>query len=175
MEKSKVYFTNMRARPGMNIQDKLDRLMEAAGIGTIDMANRFVAIKVHFGEPGNLAFLRPNFSKTVADVCKRHGGMPFLTDCNTLYVGRRRHALEHLDAAYENGFSPLSTGCQLIIADGLKGTDDEKRKKRPRHHGRGRDHLLKPLQGPRTFRFRRRHQESRHGLRFPRRKDGAAQ
>ena len=124
MEKSKVYFTNMRARPGMNIQDKLDRLMEAAGIGTIDMANRFVAIKVHFGEPGNLAFLRPKFSKTVADVCKRHGAMPFLTDCNTLYVGRRRHALEHLDAAYENGFSPLSTGCQLIIADGLKGTDD---------------------------------------------------
>lgn len=77
MEKSKVYFTNMRARPGKNIQDKLDRLMEAAGIGTIDMADRFVAIKVHFGEPGNLAFLRPNFSKTVADVCKRHGGMPF--------------------------------------------------------------------------------------------------
>ena len=68
MNKSKVYFTNMRARPGTNIQDKLDRLMEAAGIGSIDMANRFVAIKVHFGEPGNLAFLRPNFSKTVADV-----------------------------------------------------------------------------------------------------------
>ena len=124
MKKSKVYFTNMRARPGTNIQEKLDRLMEAAGIGDIDMADRFVAVKVHFGEPGNLAFLRPNFSKTVADVCKRHGGMPFLTDCNTLYVGRRRHALEHLDAAFENGFSPLSTGCQMIIADGLKGTDD---------------------------------------------------
>jgi len=124
MEKSKVYFTDMRARVGTSIQEKLDRLMEAAGIGTIDMADRFVAIKVHFGEPGNLAFLRPNFSKTVADVCKRHGGMPFLTDCNTLYVGRRRHALEHLDAAFENGFSPLSTGCHMIIADGLKGTDD---------------------------------------------------
>ena len=50
--------------------------------------------------------------------------MPFLTDCNTLYVGRRKHALEHLAAAQENGFSPLSTGCQMIIADGLKGTDE---------------------------------------------------
>ena len=84
MEKSKVYFTNMRARPGTNIQEKLTRLMEAAGIGTMPMADRFVAIKVHFGEPGNLAFLRPNFSKTVADAVKRYGGMPFLTDCNTL-------------------------------------------------------------------------------------------
>ncbi|MEG0320900.1 MAG: DUF362 domain-containing protein, partial [Oscillospiraceae bacterium] len=27
-------------------------------------------------------------------------------------------------AAAENGFSPLSTGCQIIIGDGLKGTDD---------------------------------------------------
>jgi hypothetical protein len=50
--------------------------------------------------------------------------VPFLCDCNTLYVGRRKNALEHLDAAYENGFSPFSTGCQIIIGDGLKGTDD---------------------------------------------------
>lgn len=55
---------------------------------------------------------------------KELGGIPFLTDCNTLYVGRRKHALEHLEAAQENGFSPLSTGCQIIIADGLKGTDE---------------------------------------------------
>lgn len=48
-----------------------------------------------------------------------------MTDCNTLYVGRRKHALEHITAAYENGFSPFSTGCHVIIADGLKGTDEE--------------------------------------------------
>jgi len=50
--------------------------------------------------------------------------MPFLTDCNTLYVGRRGNGLSHLDAAAENGYSPLSTGCQNIIADGIRGTDD---------------------------------------------------
>ena len=76
------------------------------------------------GEPGNLSFLRPNFAKVVADKVTSLGGRPFLTDCNTLYVGRRKHALEHLAAAQENGFSPLSTGCQMIIADGLKGTDE---------------------------------------------------
>lgn len=58
------------------------------------------------------------------DTVAAQGGRPFLTDCNTLYVGRRKHALEHITAAYENGFSPFSTGCHIIIADGLKGTDE---------------------------------------------------
>ncbi len=29
-----------------------------------------------------------------------------------------------MDAAYLNGFSPFSTGCHVIIADGLRGGDD---------------------------------------------------
>ena len=124
MEQSKVYFSDFRAMPGTNLLKKLQRLMRAAGIGQIDFDHRFAAIKMHFGEPGNLAFLRPNYAKAVADVVKELGGIPFLTDCNTLYVGRRKNALEHMDAANENGFSPLSTGCQIIIGDGLKGTDD---------------------------------------------------
>ena len=124
MEKAKVYFTDLRAKPGMNLLDKLQKLIRTAGIGQIDMEGKFVAIKIHFGEPGNLAYLRPNYAKAVADVVKELGGRPFLTDCNTLYVGRRKHALEHMDAAMENGFTPYSTGCQVIIADGLKGTDE---------------------------------------------------
>jgi uncharacterized Fe-S center protein len=84
----------------------------------------YTAIKIHFGEPGNLAFLRPNFAKVIVDIIKGKGGKCFLTDCNTLYVGRRKNALDHLDSAYENGYSPFSTGCQVIIADGLKGNDD---------------------------------------------------
>ena len=124
MAPSMVYFTDLRARPGTNLLKKLEHLIRAAGIGDIDMEKKFVAIKMHFGEPGNMSFLRPNYAKVVADVVKSLGGRPFLTDCNTLYVGRRKHALEHMDAAYENGFSPFSTGCHVIIADGLKGTDD---------------------------------------------------
>ena len=124
MAASKVYFTDMRCKVGTSLLEKLDRLIRAAGIETIDFENKFVAIKMHFGEPGNLSFLRPNFARVVADRVKALGGRPFLTDCNTLYVGRRKHALEHLDAANENGFSPITTGCQIIIADGLKGTDD---------------------------------------------------
>lgn len=125
MEKSKVYFTNLRTTLEENLLEKLERLIKKAGIETIDFKNKFAAIKIHFGEPGNLAYLRPNFAKVVVDVIRKCGGKPFLTDCNTLYVGRRKNALDHLDSAYENGYNPFATGCHVIIADGLKGTDEE--------------------------------------------------
>ncbi len=124
MEKSKVYFTNLRATAKMNLLQKLERLVKQAGIEQIDFKGKFAAIKIHFGEPGNLAYLRPNYAKVIVDLIKDLGGKVFLTDCNTLYVGRRKDALEHLDAAYENGYNPFTTGCQIIIGDGLKGTDE---------------------------------------------------
>ena len=121
---AKVYFTNLRSYGRESQLDKLKRLIRRAGIGQIDFENKFVAIKLHFGELGNLSFLRPNYARAVADVVKELGGKPFLTDCNTLYVGSRKNALEHIDCAYQNGFTPYATGCHVIIADGLKGTDE---------------------------------------------------
>ena len=124
MNESKVFFTSMRTKLDESLLVKMERLIKKAGIGEIDFKQKYTAIKIHFGEPGNLAFLRPNFAKVVADNVKSLGGIPFLTDCNTLYVGRRNQGLNHLDAANENGYFPMSTGCQNIIADGIRGTDD---------------------------------------------------
>lgn len=124
MEKSKVYFTDFRTHVGVSLTEKLQRLIKKAGITGIDMDGKFVAIKMHFGELGNLSYLRPNYAKAVADVVKECGGKPFLTDCNTLYPGSRKNALEHLDCANINGFNTITTGCQIIIGDGLRGTDD---------------------------------------------------
>ena len=124
MEKAKVYYTDFRTKLGEGLPTKLKRLIKAAGIGQLDMDGKFVAIKMHFGELGNLGFLRPNYAKAVADVVKELGGKPFLTDCNTLYVGSRKNALEHLYCAWENGFTPMTVGCPILIGDGLKGTDD---------------------------------------------------
>ena len=121
---SKVFYTDFRCKPDEGPAHKLKRLIKSAGIGQIDMDGKFVAIKMHFGELGNMTFLRPNYAKAVADVVRELGGKPFLTDCNTLYPGSRKNALEHLYCAWENGFTPLSAGCPVIIADGLKGTDD---------------------------------------------------
>ncbi len=124
MEKSKVFFTTFKTEVGVSLLKKLNKLITAAGIDNIDYEDKFTAIKMHFGEVGNLAYLRPNYAKVVVDFVKEKGGLPFLTDCNTLYVGGRKHALEHIDTAYLNGFSPFSTGCNIIIGDGLKGTDE---------------------------------------------------
>jgi len=121
---SKVYFTNFRTSNDENLLQKLTRLIKTAGIDTIDFDGKYTAIKIHFGEPGNLAYLRPNYAKVVVDIVKELKGKPFLTDCNTLYVGGRKNALDHLDVAYVNGFNPFATGCHVLIGDGLKGTDE---------------------------------------------------
>ena len=125
MEKAKVYFTDFRTVAfGDGLPTKLKKLIRKAGIGEIDMDGKFVAIKMHFGELGNISFLRPNYAKAVADVAAELGGKPFLTDCNTMYPGSRKNALEHLRCAWENGFTPLSVGCPILVGDGLEGTDD---------------------------------------------------
>ncbi|MEG1523717.1 MAG: DUF362 domain-containing protein [Clostridia bacterium] len=124
MTASKVYFTDMRTGTDNSLLDKLARLLKKAGIFEMPLENQYVAIKIHFGEPGNLAFLRPNFARVVVDLVKAGGGKPFLTDCNTLYVGGRKNALDHLETAQLNGYSPLTTGCHVLIADGLKGLDE---------------------------------------------------
>lgn len=125
VKKSKVYFTDMRTKPfGNGLAEKLAILMRKAGIEKIDFKDKFVAIKIHFGELGNMAYLRPNYARSVVEVVKSLGGKPFLTDCNTLYVGGRSNALDHIETAYVNGFTPYVTGCHVIIADGLKGNDE---------------------------------------------------
>ena len=125
MAKSKVFFSDFRTKAfGDGLPKKLQTLIKKAGIGEIDMDGKFVAIKMHFGEAGNVSFLRPNFARAVVDVVKAMGGKPYLVDCNTMYPGSRKNGIEHLYCAWENGFTPLTVGCPVIIGDGIKGTDD---------------------------------------------------
>ena len=185
MAASKVYFTTFHTTLEENIQQKLSRLLLTAGMDQIDFKNRYVAIKMHFGEPGNLAYLRPNYAKTVADLVRQLGGKPFLTDCNTLYVGGRKNALDHIESAYVNGFTPYTTGCHVIIADGLKGSDDVavpvdgEYVKNARIGLAGTDgcryrHLLTHFKGHEATGIGGNDQKSRHGRRLPRGQEGNA-
>ena len=123
MPSSKVFFTNLRAKPSQNLLKKLDQLVIRAGIESIDFQKKIVAIKIHFGEPGNLSYIRPNYAARIVKMLKAKEAIPFLTDCNTLYSGGRSNAPSHLQVAFENGFNPLATDCPVIIGDGIRGND----------------------------------------------------
>lgn len=123
MSKSKVFFTDLNTKPGNNLTDKLKHLIVSAGAGDLEYKDKFTAVKIHFGEWGNLAYIRPNYARVVIDFIAEKGGRPFLTDANTLYVGKRANAVDHLWTAHANGFNYLATNCNVIIADGLKGTE----------------------------------------------------
>lgn len=123
MPKSKVYFSDFRTRPGLNLLQKFKSLLLHGGLEQMELNKKFTAIKVHFGEMGNLAYIRPNYAAALVDLLKAKEAKVFLTDTGTLYSGHRQNAVDHLEVAARNGFNPLATGCQVIIADGLRGTD----------------------------------------------------
>lgn len=121
MAKSKVYFMDMRATPQENLFGKLGRLLDDAGLSETFKARDLVAVKLHFGELGNAAFIRPIFLRKIVEKIKSRGGKPFLTDANTLYAGTRGDSPTHLITAIQNGFAYAVVDAPLIIADGLRG------------------------------------------------------
>lgn len=121
---AKVYFSDLRASQNNNLLQKLERMIKRAGIDKIDFKDKYVALKIHFGEYGNVAYIRPNYAAVVVKIIKELGGKPFLTDSNTLYSGSRDNAVDHLRTAMVNGFNSIATGCDVIIADGLRGKDE---------------------------------------------------
>lgn len=121
MAPRKVYFSDLRASVKENLLSKLIRLMDSAGIEEIISPRNLVAIKLHFGEKGNTAFIRPLFIRQIVNRIKSLKGTPFLTDSNTLYAGTRGNSVSHLNTAIENGFAYSVVDAPLIIADGLRG------------------------------------------------------
>jgi hypothetical protein len=118
-----VYFADMRSNKKQNRLDKLTKLYRRAGLGGIVAKGDLVALKVHFGERGNTTFLRPQYVRRLVDLVRKAGGKPFLTDANTLYVGGRSNAVDHLETAILHGFDFVVTGAPVVIADGLTGKD----------------------------------------------------
>jgi uncharacterized Fe-S center protein len=116
-----VYFADMRAGHRENLFAKLERLMDSCGMSDLLAPDDLVAVKLHFGERGNHAFIRPVFIRTIVAAIKKRGGKPFLTDSSTLYPGERKEAVSALTCAIENGFAYAVVGAPLVMCDGLKG------------------------------------------------------
>lgn len=120
--KSPVYFASLRAfSERESTTEKMKRLFDRAGFsGCIRPADR-TAVKLHFGEVGNDGFISPVYVRQVVDKIREQNGLPFLTDTNTLYLGKRSNAVEHIGTAILHGFDYAVAGAPVIIADGLTG------------------------------------------------------
>jgi len=119
--KSPVFFSDLKVESKKTLLDKLDILLDRADLKGKIHEKDLVAIKLHFGEKGNTAFVRPIFLRRVVDRVKQYKGKPFLTDTNTLYIGTRSEAVSHLTTAFENGFTEFVVNAPVLIADGLRG------------------------------------------------------
>jgi uncharacterized Fe-S center protein len=103
--------------------ERIVRALNRCGLEDMISEGDKVAVKVHFGEEGNTAFVSPIYARAVVRRIKELGGKPFLTDANTLYSGQRTNAIDHLNCALANGFGYATTGAPIIIADGLVSRD----------------------------------------------------
>jgi uncharacterized Fe-S center protein len=118
---STVYFADMRAGHRENLHDKLQRLLDETGIDAVVGQGDLAAIKIHFGEKGGHAYIRPTFLRRIIDRVKELGGKPFLTESSTLYPGERKEAVSALTCGIENGFAYAVVGAPLVMCDGLRG------------------------------------------------------
>ena len=179
---SQVFFMDLRASVKEPNFKKFQRLLEALDLKNIIKRKKkrpLIGVKLHFGEKGNTSFIRPIYVRQVVDHIYDHGGAPFLTDANTVYVGTRAEAVSHLTTAIENGFAYAVVKAPLVIADGLTGKAEvevEINREQFQEGLSGRGHPggrraggPLPLQAPRTLRLRRRPEKPGHGLRLPQR------
>ncbi|MDZ7260829.1 MAG: DUF362 domain-containing protein, partial [candidate division KSB1 bacterium] len=120
-----VYFAPVREKESPDlIEKKILALYDEAGFDHCITQNDIVAIKMHFGEKGNVTHISPRYVRPIVTKIKQGGGIPFLTDTNVLYRSERSHAITHLQVAHSHGFTLENTGAPVIIADGLIGSNE---------------------------------------------------
>ncbi|MDR4503441.1 MAG: DUF362 domain-containing protein [Candidatus Scalindua sp.] len=123
--KSNVFFSQTKeGESHPSIANKIAILFDAAEVKSVINRGDMVGIKTSFGEKGNIGHIRPPLIKAFVDKVKVSGGKPFLFETNTLYVGKRSNAIDHLMLAHEHGFTIENTGAPVIIGDGLFGEHD---------------------------------------------------
>lgn len=118
---SKVYFSSLKNKKLNSPLNKIKKLFSLLEPGRYFEKKSLVAIKTHFGELGNTAFINPIYIRPIAESLIQLGVKPYLTDTNTLYVGMRTNSVDHLKNAYLNGFNYSTLQLPVIIADGLRG------------------------------------------------------
>ena len=118
---SEVFFRSAAEIGPTNTQ--IDQIKELFQKIPVVEEGDLVAIKIHPGEYGNTTYVRPVIVRTLVDLVKEAGGIPFITDTTVLYGGKRFNGAELLWTAAVNGFTDGSMNAPFISADGLLGDD----------------------------------------------------
>jgi len=132
-KKSIVYFTEAKKDSNKSLIERLASMIDRSKLFSAIKNNDRVAVKMHFGERGGHAYIRTPFIGRIISKVREYGGIPFVTDANTLYAHKRHNAIDHLETAKINGFTYETVGAPIIIADGLIGNDFETIKIRGKH------------------------------------------
>ena len=103
-------------------KDSISKLFDRLNIAFLNEST-FTAVKIHFGETGNTAYLKPETVKPIIDRIRATKTKAFLTDANTLYKGTRGDAVSHIRTACEHGYGLKEIGLPVLIADGLNGKE----------------------------------------------------
>jgi uncharacterized Fe-S center protein len=104
---------------------KTERVFIELGLEASLDKDSFAGIKIHFGEKGNTGYIKPSWLVSLIDSLKKKTDKVFLTDTNTLYIGSRSNAVEHLRLAAEHGFTIENLGIPVVISDGLIGKESQ--------------------------------------------------
>jgi uncharacterized Fe-S center protein len=115
---SKVYFTPVKETDSIEtIKEKFSKLIDKSESVSNTHSLKKAVIKIHFGEEGNTGYIHPEIAGVLCRKIAGNGGAVVLSDSNTLYRGRRMNSQDHLELAYEHGFTNDVTGGTTIIAD----------------------------------------------------------
>ena len=122
---TKVYFVKASAKDDLDtIHKKIYSLYVQAGFDNLFSMEDLIAIKIHFGEKGNTTHIPANYFNKVINQLIKKGTKPFFTDTCVLYKSNRSDAVNHLLLADKHGFAIEKTGAPVIIADGLRGSNE---------------------------------------------------
>ncbi len=80
---------------------------------------RYIPLKVHFGEKGNLTFIKSENYKGIINFLEDNGIKSSFIETNVLYRGQRTTKKNHIKLALKHGFTQLP----IVIADGDIGED----------------------------------------------------
>ncbi|MFB0566257.1 MAG: DUF362 domain-containing protein [Candidatus Aminicenantaceae bacterium] len=123
---SKVYFIQAKRydEPQL-VSRRAEKIFLKIGVAERIEKESFVALKIHFGERDNRGFIKSQWLLDIINHLKKKTSRVFMTDTNTLYLGRRSNSVDHLHLAWEHGFTPENIGVPVIIGDGLIGRNDD--------------------------------------------------